>query len=167
MPGQFVPRAAAVALTALALLIPFRQTAAQESARHCAVPKEQSGMVRGDRVPSGCLLSDDPAPRPAAARLFVSCEAVIAYTPNYRRLLLENCLRLSDGRLVIPLAAFGAGRDGRGFSPIDRQFEPLLRPFEPLKRPFEPLDRSFEPLERPFGSGGPRAEAEPRRSGRR
>lgn len=115
----------------------------------CVVRKEPSGLIRGDRIPSGCLLrseSSRPAGETEEGPLLV-CEETFFYTPNPKRSVLANCVNLSGGRLVIPRVGPSAGK----FGPLDRPFGPIARPFGPLVRPFGPVERPFGPLERNFG----------------
>jgi hypothetical protein len=158
-------RLAAAAVFAVSLLAPFHVASAQQAAPDCSVPREPGGMVRGDRVPAGCVLSGtDESGRRAApgASHFVACDETIVYTPNTKRVVHENCSRLSKGRLIILMNLLAPSEPGRGFQPIQRHFEPLQRPFGPLSRPFGPVERDFGPLERPFGSAGSGLTAERR-----
>lgn len=119
----------------------------QEDENRCRLPREESGLIRGDRVPSGCLLVADDATDPhipARYRPFAVSEETIFFTPNAKIVVLENGLRLSGGRLVIPVAPaeplsaidFGSGSGRRGFSPLQRAMGPLQRHFGPIEHDF-------------------------------
>lgn len=124
---------------------------AQQKARDCSVRREPNGLIRGDRVPSGCVLQPEDRQDEAPARKpYISCDPRIFHTPNPKRSVLTNCARLSRGRMIIPSGAVISPERG-GFGPVDRHFEPLDRHFGPLDRHFGPIQRHFGPLQRHFG----------------
>jgi hypothetical protein len=135
----------------------------QENEEGCRLPKEESGLIRGDRVPSGCLLLADQAADSSSPTYqpFLISEETIFFTPNAKVVVLENGFRLSRGRLVVPVVSaeptssidFGSGSGRRGFSPLQRPMGPLQRHFGPLERDFgRPAAR---PAPRGRGSGKP------------
>jgi hypothetical protein len=135
----------------------------QENEKGCRLPKEESGLIRGDRVPSGCLLVAEQAADSISPTYqpFLVSEETMFFTPNTKVVVLENGFRLSRGRLVIPVVSaepassvdFGSGSGRRGFSP--------------LQRPMGPLQRHFGPLERHFGRSAARPTPRGRGSGKR
>ncbi len=131
--------------------------------RDCVIRKEPDGLIRGDRIPKGCVLTrEEDVQREEEARPAVVCEETIVHTPNAKKTVLANCAGLSRGRMVISAVPPASGAVGqRHFGPIQRHFGPLQRRFGPVQRHFGPLQRRFQPLQRNFGSaprsggGGP------------
>lgn len=122
----------------------------QKASRDCTVRVESSGLVRGDRVPSGCVLRAETVPRLETSTPYVSCEPRKFYTPNPKTSVLTNCAHLSRGRMIIPtVPAVPPRTDGLSFN---RNFGSLNRPFGSLHRPFGPVQRHFGPFQRNFGS---------------
>lgn len=131
----------------------------------CEVARGPDGLMRGDRIPKGCVLRDEGTRdlEPAGDRDWTTplgpCERYserIFYTPTPKRSVLTNAARIC--RNLFERAAAGELSSEDGFGPVERHFEPVVRHFGPLDRRFEPidrhfgpLDRRFEPLERPLG----------------
>jgi len=151
-------RTAGAALTVAVLIVPgsvaFGQ---QQGARRCNLPREENGLIRGDRVPAGCVLTEDDGTHPdghSAPRPYVVSEGTVFFTPAPNVIMLSNGALLSDGKLIVPRT--GPRRSG----PIDApatagRFGPLQRHFGPLERHFGPLKRHFGPLQRKFGARPP------------
>ena len=143
--------AATILLLALQSGSPAHSAFAQQPQRDCTVRKEPNGLIRGDRVPSGCVLqSEDRRDEAPARKPYISCDETIFRTPNPKRSVLTNCVRLSRGRMIIPYGAVASADEG-AFGPLERHFEPLDRHFGPLDRHFGPVQRHFGPLQRHFG----------------
>lgn len=143
------PKASQVASLALALVLSMQARTAvaqQAEADRCVVRKESSGLIRGDRVPAGCVLRNEAAataPEPGD-RPFIVCEEAIFHTPLPKRSVLTNCVLLSRGRMLIPTVPPSDGKLGsveRELGPVQRHFGPLERHFGPLQRPFGPVTR--------------------------
>jgi hypothetical protein len=123
--------------------------------KDCTVRREASGLIRGDRIPRGCVLVNEGAeqrgpdwPDPA-----IVCEETLFHTPNVKKVAVTNCVRLSGGRMIIPTVPPTGGRiEERHFGPIQTRFGPAQRHFGPIQSRFGPTERHFGPLERNFGS---------------
>ena len=117
---------------------------AQQAERDCKVRKEPSGLIRGDRVPSGCVLETEPMPRPKITPTpYISCDPRKFYTPNPKTSVLANCARLSRGRMIIPtVPVVPPPKGGLSFS----------RGFGSLEGSFGRTQRNFGPIQRNFGS---------------
>jgi hypothetical protein len=149
-------------LLAVAILaIPGRAALAQQDARICRVRKEPSGLIRGDRLPRGCVLvnEDDSersarAPDTRVAPLGPCAEYAdrLVYTRKPGRSVLAKAARICWPALRRAEAAAAAAAQQRrsSFGPLQRHFGPLQRHFGPLQRHFGPLERHFGPLERKF-----------------
>lgn len=120
--------------------------AQQAKADRCAVRKEPSGLIRGDRIPSGCLLQNEepPVSREPSDWPAIVCEETIFHTPLPKKSVLTNCVALSRGRMLIPTVPPSNGKLG----PIERELGHLQRHFGPLDRHFGPIQRSFGPVDR-------------------
>ncbi len=132
----------------LTLLSSQVQTAAAQEAEtdRCVVRKEPSGLIRGDRVPAGCVLQHEE-PQPAeepSDRPFIVCEETIFHTPLPKKSVLTNCVLLSRGRMLIPTVPSSDGKLG----PVERELGPVERHFGPVERNFGPLQRHFGRVER-------------------
>lgn len=100
----------------------------------CVVPRESSGLIRGDRVPAGCVMIERPAREPAPRPAIVSGHTVVLVP-----VLVRSTLFLPDPPFVGvppgPAAVTGADslprvRSGP-FGPIERPFGPVTQPFRP------------------------------------
>ncbi|MGH7545525.1 MAG: hypothetical protein ACREKI_05010 [Gemmatimonadota bacterium] len=100
----------------------------------CVVPREAGGLIRGDRVPTGCVMIERPA-REAPSRPAIVSGHIVVLVP----VLVRSTLFLSDPPFVgVPLgpgAVTGADslprvRSG-AFGPIERPFGPVTQPFRP------------------------------------
>lgn len=126
--------AAAVLCLALWGSLPTMANAQEPEADPCAVPKEPSGLIRGDRVPTGCVLKKEESP-PAGERRdwpAIVCEETIFHTPLPKKSVLANCVALSRGGMLIPTVPPSNGKLG----PVERHFGPVERHFGPLERHF-------------------------------
>lgn len=151
----------AASLAVAILVIPGRAALAQQDARVCRVRKEPSGLIRGDRLPRGCVLvNEDDTVRSARApdargALLGPCAEYaerLIYTPKPGRSVPANAARICGPALMRAEAAAAATAQQRrsSFGPLQRHFGPLQRHFGPLQRHFGPLQRHFGPLERKF-----------------
>jgi len=135
-----------VTAATLGLLLSLQGQAAvaqQPEEDRCTVRKERSGLIRGDRVPAGCVLQN-PASQTAPEqddRPFIVCEETYFHTPLPKKSVLANCVSLSRGRMLIPTVP-----------PSDGKLGPVEREFGPVQRHFGPVDRHFGPIQRHFGS---------------
>jgi hypothetical protein len=112
-------------------------------------------MIRGGAQPRGCVLvvADSVRRQQVQGAPGIVCEERIIQTPNVRKIVLANCVRLSDGRMVIPTVPPSEEAGGQqSFGPLQRHFGAIQSHFGPLERHFGPLERHFGPLERHFGS---------------
>ncbi|KPK81738.1 MAG: hypothetical protein AMS25_05125 [Gemmatimonas sp. SM23_52] len=143
------------------LVIPGRAALAQQDSRVCRVRKEPSGLIRGDRLPRGCVLvSEDDAVRSAQtpdARVVplgpcAQYAERLIYTPKPGSSVLANAARICRPALSRAEAGAAAAAQQRrsSYGPTQRHFGPLQRHFGPLERHFGPLQRHFGPLERKF-----------------
>jgi hypothetical protein len=132
-----------VMLLGSALLATQSATAeAQQVEDPCVVRKEPSGLIRGDRVPSGCVLRNEEEPgasREDRDRPAIVCEETIFHTPLPKKSVLTNCVLLSRGRMLIPTVPPSNGKLGS----VEREFGPVQRHFGPLERHFGPIQRHF------------------------
>jgi hypothetical protein len=146
-------------LTAAALLgpvllgsLPALASAQEPEANPCVVRKEPSGLIRGDRVPAGCVLQSEETP-PGDERSdwpVIVCEETFFHTPLPKKSVLTNCVALSRGRMLIPTVPPSDGKLGsleRHFGPVERHLGPVERHFGPLERHFGP-SRSTGPVDR-------------------
>jgi hypothetical protein len=136
------------AVLGLAVPTPGFSQAAQ---RDCTIPKEPNGLIRGDRVPSGCLLqSDYSAPQDSLSDWpypYIVCNEKLFYTPTVKKSVLANCVALSRGGMIIPTVPFAGVYEFPNFGSLG------------------PFDRNFGSGERNFGSSQHRSEPARRRSG--
>lgn len=138
------------ALTLLGALVFLVSGAEAQQRRDCTLRPEPGGMIRGDRVPNGCVLtSEDRPPRTTdhlrGATVIVLPDIPLFFTPGETFVVLETGLRTrATGRLR--KAGPGATRRLPASRFRERKFGPLLRNFGPLPRNF---GRSGSP-----GSGG-------------
>jgi hypothetical protein len=158
MMRQGLKLAAAIILAAPLLAAP---ASAQQQQRDCVVKKEASGLVRGDRVPRGCVLVDEDAPqRPRYQATpwrtgLGPCEAYserIDYTPNVKKSALTNMARTCRPALQAAEAGAAASRSGNFGSP-QRNFGSGQRNFGSGQRNFGSGQRNFGSGQRNFGSG--------------
>ena len=100
----------------------------------CVLPRETNGLIRGDRVPTGCVMIERPA-REAPSRPAIASGHTIVLVP----VLVRSSLFLSDPPFIGvppgPGAVTGADslprvRSG-AFGPIERPFGPVTQPFRP------------------------------------
>jgi hypothetical protein len=147
----------------LGLALP-RSGFTQAAQRDCTIRKEPNGLIRGDRVPSGCLLqSDETAPPDSLSDWpypYIVCNEKFFYTPTVKKSVLANCVALSRGGMIIPTVPFAGVYESRDFGSLG----PFDRRFGSSERHFGSLERPFGSLERPFGSSQRRSEPQ-RRSG--
>lgn len=131
-------------LGSLALWASQIDTAVAQEADPCVIRKEPSGLIRGDRIPSGCLLRNEepPASRERSDWPAIVCEETIFHTPLPKKSVLTNCVALSRGRMLIPTVP-----------PSDGKLGPVERDLGTVQRHFGPLDRHFGPIQRSFGPG--------------
>jgi len=149
-------------LLAVAILsIPGRPALAQQESGVCRLRKEPSGLIRGDRLPRGCVLVNDEDAARSARPLEVRAPPLgpcaeyaerILYTPKPGRSVLANSARMC--RPVLRHANAGGAVAGQlrrsDFGPLQRHFGPMQRHFGPLQPHFGPIQRHFGPLERKF-----------------
>lgn len=146
-------------LIAAATALSVRPALAQQAPRDCRVRKEPSGLVRGDRLPKGCVLvnEDEPSrwrrPQRRTRAVWHPCESFserFFYTPNVKKTVLKNSARLCPQGITgrVPAPASGPGAAGRA-SPPKRVFGPLQRPMGPVQRPFGSFQRTFGSGSRP------------------
>ena len=161
-------RFACVVALALAALAGFsRPVFGQRPPRDCTVQKEPNGLVRGDKIPKGCILvNEDDPPSPWRSRspqreraVWHSCEYFserFYYTPTVKKSVLANVARMCPqgitGRTSAPADSTGRALGAVGFN---RNFGRVQRPFGTVQRPFGPIQRPFGRLQRPFGSRTP------------
>jgi hypothetical protein len=161
-------RVLAVVTLAVAALAGYNRPAlAQRPPRDCTVRKEPNGLVRGDKIPKGCVLvNEDEPPSPWRSRspqhqraVWHSCEYFserFSYTPNVRKSVLANVARMCPqgitGRASVPA---DSARRAVGAVGSNRNFGPVQRPFGTVQRPFGTVQRPFGRLQRPFGSRAP------------
>ena len=141
-------RLVTVVTLALALLASRGQTAVAQQAEGdpCVVRKEPSGLIRGDRVPKGCVLRNDESESTGehTDRPFIVCEETIFHTPLPKKSVLANCVLLSRGRMLIPTVPPSNGKLGS----VEREMGPVQRHFGPLERHFGPVERHFGQVDR-------------------
>ncbi|UCC73763.1 MAG: hypothetical protein JSV86_04160 [Gemmatimonadota bacterium] len=101
--------------------------------RDCVVRKEPNGLIRGDRIPKGCVLIQEED------------------LPRQERRPAPTVGQTVGGRHFGPSQGH-FGPLERHFGPSQRHFGPLQRHFGPTQRHFGPLQRHFGPLQRNFGS---------------
>lgn len=135
--------ATALSLLGLALLATQSATAVAQDVEvdPCVLRKEPSGLIRGDRIASGCVLrKEEPrAEREYSDWPFIVCEETIFHTPLPKKSVLTNCVALSRGRMLIPTAPPSNGKLGS----IEREFGSVQRHFGPIERHFGPIERNF------------------------
>lgn len=110
------------------------------------VRKERSGLIRGDRVPAGCVLQNEATQTVLERddRPFIVCEETYFHTPLPKKSVLANCVLLSRGRMLIPTVPPSNGKLG----PVDREFGPVQRHFGPVDRHFGSMQRHFGSVDR-------------------
>jgi hypothetical protein len=138
-----------VTALALGLVLSLQGQAAvaqQAEQDACVVRKERSGLIRGDRIPAGCVLQNEARKTAPAQddRPFIVCEETIFHTPLPKKSVLTNCVLLSRGRMLIPTVPPSDGKLG----PVEREMGPVQRHFGPLDRHFGPTQRHFGPVDR-------------------
>lgn len=139
--------------SAAVLIFGASEVVGQEPRRDCVVPKEPNGLVRGDRIPKGCVLinEDEPSTRWRSPKrwraVWHSCEYFserFFFTPTVKKSVLKNSARLCPqgitGRTV---GSADARPSSRGFGSRQRNFGPVERPFGRIDRPFGTVRRSF------------------------
>lgn len=151
LPNLKLLTAAALLCLALWGSLPASANAQEAEADSCVVRKEPSGLIRGDRVPAGCVLRNEESP-PNEQRSdwpAIVCEETIFHTPLPKRSVLANCVALSRGGMLIPTVPPSDGKLG----PVERHFGPVERHFGPVQRHFGPLERHFGPVKGNSGRG--------------
>jgi hypothetical protein len=145
LPGSGLVTAAVLGLGLLSSLVQTAVTQQAEKDR-CVVRKETSGLIRGDRVPAGCVLQHEEAQpaREDSDRPFIVCEETIFHTPLPKKSVLTNCVLLSRGRMLIPTVPPSDGKLG----PVEREFGSVERHFGPVERHFGPVQRDFGRVDR-------------------
>lgn len=148
----------AAALLVLQPLPPGSELSAQDGERDCTVPKGNGGLIRGDQVPSGCVLQSEPhVPRYTGTTTpYIDCAPRKFYTPLPKTSVLTNCARLSRGRMIIPTVPVVAPyKDGlsfnRSFGAPQSNFG-SQRNFGSPQRNFGSPQRNFGSTQRNFGS---------------
>ncbi len=126
-----------LAITGLLLLSAPAQ-AQDEERSDCRLRKDASGMIRGDRVPRGCVLRSQPERK--------SSRGVIVF-PTHPGLVVSG-----DAILIVGVPARG------GVRRVPLEGARRRGSFGPLFRKFGPLERKFGPLERNFGKRTRRAD---------
>ena len=146
----------------LAITLPMAPAFAQSGERGCTLEKEPGGLIRGDRVPRGCVLRSEPEAAERAAEMIAGGIVVfpgvpIFFTPHPTFVVLDNLFlrraRVKPGAPTpIPL------RTGH-FGPLFRHFGPLERHFGPIERHFDSstLDRSPDAPKHSVSHPEPRA----------
>lgn len=146
LPNLKLLTATALLCPVLVGLLPVMASAQEPEADPCVVPKEPSGLIRGDRVPAGCVLKKEESP-PSDERddwPAIVCEETIFHTPLPKKSVLANCVALSRGGMLIPTVPPANGKLG----PVQRHFGPVERHFGPLERHFGPTRSNSGPVGR-------------------
>ncbi|MBI4512546.1 MAG: hypothetical protein HY702_00410 [Gemmatimonadetes bacterium] len=136
------------------------------SGDECELRPGPRGLIRGDRVPSGCVLVVQHAEKPEAPIAASSVVLVPAFFVS-RVVLLDK--PLTD----FPRAPAGtdaaASDDNLPRARTDQPFGPITRPFGPVLQPFRPVNRHFGRVAQPFRPTNThfrtRAAGEPPKSG--
>jgi hypothetical protein len=149
----------------------YRQRSEQEI--NCNVQREPSGMVRGDRIPRGCVLPSTGGSRydrPQGHQWTTAlgpCEQYserIFHTPNPKRSVLTNAARICRPILEASdpanwpggddFESFNSnfGSDERHFGSTDRHFGSSQSNFGSSRRHFGSSQRNFGSSRRHFGS---------------
>jgi hypothetical protein len=133
----------AAALLVLQPLQSGSELSAQDGERDCKAPKGRGGLIRGDQVPSGCVLEAEPhAPRYTGRTTpYIDCAPRKFYTPLPKTSVLTNCARLSRGRMIIPTVPIVAPYKG-GVS-FNRSFGAPQSNFGSPQSNFGSLQRNF------------------------
>jgi hypothetical protein len=166
---------AAIAIAA-ALLLPAGAAAQGRPVsgpeQSCALPRDPDGVIRGDRVPTGCVIRSDGRERREPPGLVAGTVLVIpVLVPN---VVAPGFLQLPpDPPFVGAPPGPGAVRDAGDlprvrpgpFGPLFRPFgphpvggpvDPTGRPFGPVTQPFRPTNRAFDATPAPASQGGTR-----------
>lgn len=108
----------------------------------CEVPREASGLIRGDRVPTGCVMTE----RRAAPAPDVEPAVVFGHTVVLVPVLVgSGKLFLSDPPFIGVPPGPGAAADAEDLPRVrPGAFGPILHPFGPVTQPFRPTNTSFE-----------------------
>lgn len=109
----------------------------------CVLRRGPNGMIRGDRVPSGCVLRPEGRERvgdeEGASGIFVG--TAVVFVP----VLVSPHIFLPDPPFVGVPPGPGAVGAAEGLPRIrSRPFGPLERPFGPVTQPFRPTNRDFD-----------------------
>ena len=140
----------AAALLAVQPLVSASELSAQDGEPDCTAPKGRGGLIRGDQVPSGCVLQTDPHESRYAGTTtpYIDCAPRKFYTPLPKTSVLANCARLSGGRMIIPTVPVVAPYKG-GLS-FNRSFGATQSNFGPPQSNFG-SQRNFGSPQRNFG----------------
>ncbi len=112
----------------------------------CVTPKGPGGLIRGDRIPSGCVLVDDAAAS-AKERLGVDRQVEIGvpifFAPGPVFLIIADDFLAGLRPLPRPVsrARLRPRRRAGNFGPLFRKFGPIERHFGPARRDFGRDDR--------------------------
>lgn len=139
---------AALVLAALAAPAAALGQAPERRATDCVVTLDANGVIRGDRVPTGCVITSGPvpaapAPAPApepepAGGIFVGTSVV--FVP----VVVGSRVFLPDPPFIGVPPGPGAAAGAEGFPQVESgAFGPILRPFGPTTQPFRPTNQEF------------------------
>lgn len=121
-----------------------REREPEPPARDCTLRYEPGGMIRGDRIPSGCALRaghphHDPLRMHGYRKRHVITAGTIFFSPRPTILLLEHPVGFGRidrdgraGRAVLPPPRTVPTRRASHFGPLFRHFGPLFRHFGPV-----------------------------------
>ena len=134
---------------------------AQQPERDCTVRPEASGLIRGDRIPRGCVLQQEGASRYTKPEghdwttALGPCEQYserIFHTPNPKRSVLTNAARICRPMLEASDPANWSSPDREAFRSFNRHFGSTQRQFGKSRRHFGSPQRHFDsPFDRNFG----------------
>jgi hypothetical protein len=133
--------------------------AAGRGGKDCAVQREPSGMIRGDRIPRGCVLPSAGGERYKVAQprqwstALGPCEQYserIDYTPGAKYSVLTNGARICRPILEASDPANWPG--GEDFESFNSEFGSSQRNFGSSRRHLGSTQRNFGSSRRHFGS---------------
>ncbi len=128
------------------------------AAGECVIQPAPNGVIRGDRVPTGCVIVVREA-RPEREER-VADGIFVGHAVVFLPVIVAPPLFLpSDPPFVGVPPGPGAVTGAEGlprvraspFGPIDRPFGPVVRPMGPVGQPFGPVTQPFRPTNRSFG----------------
>lgn len=120
----------------------------ERAADRCVVTPAPNGLIRGDQIPSGCVITSGasaPAPEPVpAGGIFVGTSVV--FVP----VIVGSRVFLPDPPFIGVPPAPGAAAGAEGLPRVQSgAFGPILRPFGPVTQPFRPTNQEFARSTRP------------------